>query len=215
MPRIQNTAPYPGFLAMALPENAPAKRLREAGHEGVAVGALTRAVRAGDMAAFAQFYDIYALRVYKHLLVLARGDEIAAREILQAVAIKLAQKMQAFEDERALHAWLHTVARHAFVDHCRARKRDAHLVSVEEILLKPDASANPAHALGESLRLAMADCTPEERELLQAAYVDKRPLAELAAQTGQTYKALESRLARLRAKVRAQLLSRLRHENRS
>ena len=67
----------------------------------------------------------------------------------------------------------------------------------------------------ELLREALAALQPEECELMHAAYVDKRPLRELAGESGQTYKAVESRLARLRLKLKEQLLRNLRHENES
>ena len=54
--------------------------------------------------------------------------------------------------------------------------------------------------------------SPDEQELLQAAYEDERPLQELADEAGQTYKALESRLGRLRQKLKTRLLSQLRNE---
>jgi RNA polymerase sigma factor (sigma-70 family) len=71
-------------------------------------------------------------------------------------------------------------------------------------------NADAEHRLAEILSEALAGLHPEERELLQAAYVDKRPLRELAEEAGQTYKALESRLGRLRQKLKEQLLGNLR-----
>jgi DNA-directed RNA polymerase specialized sigma24 family protein len=59
----------------------------------------------------------------------------------------------------------------------------------------------------------LAALPPEDRELLQAAYVDKRPLQDLADEAGQTYKAVESRLGRLRHRLKEQVLKDLRHEN--
>jgi RNA polymerase sigma factor (sigma-70 family) len=76
-----------------------------------------------------------------------------------------------------------------------------------------EGAAHAEHRLGSVLHETLADLPPAERELLQAAYVDQRPLRELAAETGQTYKAVESRLARLRQKLKAQVLQALRHED--
>jgi DNA-directed RNA polymerase specialized sigma24 family protein len=45
--------------------------------------------------------------------------------------------------------------------------------------------------------------------------VDERPLQGLADELGQTYKAVESRLARLRQKLKERVLENLRHENES
>src|SRR5437763_16571754 len=78
---------------------------------------VTAAIRRGDELAFSLFHDLYSLRLYKYLLVLAKGDEAAAREVLQAVVLKLARKMQTFEDESRLWAWMTRIARNAFIDH--------------------------------------------------------------------------------------------------
>ena len=175
--------------------------------------ALTRAVRRGDADAFSRFYDLYSFRLYKFLLVLARGDESEAREACQAAFIKLAKRCEVFGDERRLWAWLCVLAKNTFIDHCRARQRLNRFVSLEELPAEPDAHMSPEHRLGEIFREALAALPPEEHEFIQAAYLDRRPLRELAEEAGQTYKAVESRLARLRQKLKAQVLKDLRHEN--
>jgi RNA polymerase sigma-70 factor, ECF subfamily len=177
------------------------------------IQALTRAVRCGDAEAFAHLYDLYSLRLYKYLLVLARGDEQEAREVCQTVLIKLAKRCDVFSDERRLWAWLCVVARNTFLDYYRARKRRDHLVSLEALPAAPNGQSNPEYRLAEILGEVLAALPPDERELLQAAYVDRRPLQELADEAGQTYKALESRLGRLRQRLKGQLLRDLRHEN--
>ncbi len=176
------------------------------------LGALTRAVRAGDAGAFARFYDWYGFQVYKQLLVLAKGDENVAREVFQTVAIKLAKKMEVFEAERPLRAWLQNVTGNAFIDQCRVRKRVAKLVPLYDVVWVVGVEDGAGDRLRESLQRALADCAAEEREWLNAIYVDGKSVSEVAVQSGQSYKALESRLARLRQKVRKNLLSRLRHE---
>lgn len=179
------------------------------------IQALTRAVRRGDAEAFSRLYDLYSFRLYKLLLVLAHGDESEARELCQAVLIKLARRCAVFDDERRLWAWLCVLARNTYVDHWRARQRLNRFVPFEALPAEPQSDSAPEHRLGESLRSALETLPSDERELLQAAYVDQRPLQELAAAAGQTYKAVESRLGRLRQKLKAQLLRNLRHENES
>jgi RNA polymerase sigma factor (sigma-70 family) len=66
--------------------------------------------------------------------------------------------------------------------------------------------------LSHCLTQALEAFTPEETELLRAAYIDDRPLQELADESNQTYKAVESRLGRLRKKLRQALLHYLHHE---
>jgi RNA polymerase sigma-70 factor (ECF subfamily) len=175
--------------------------------------ALTRAVRRGDADAFSRFYDLYSFRLYKFLLVLARGDENEAREACQVVFIKLAKRCDVFGDERRFWAWLCVLAKNTFIDQCRSRRRLDRFVSLDELCAEPNGHVRPEHRLSEILHEALAALPPDERELIQAAYVDKRPLQELADKAGQTYKAVESRLGRLRQRLKEQLLKDLRHEN--
>jgi RNA polymerase sigma-70 factor (ECF subfamily) len=179
------------------------------------IRALTLAIRRGDAAAFARFYDLYSFRLYRLLLVLTRGDENAAREICQTAMTKLARRFEVFDDDQRLWAWLGALARNTFIDHYRAQRRRDCLVSLEEISSSIAGADHSAGPLSELLREALADLHPEERELMQAAYIDRRPLQELADASGLTYKAIESRLARLRQKLKEQLLRELRHENQS
>jgi len=179
------------------------------------IRSLTLAIRRGDAAAFARFYDLYSFRLYRFLLVLARGDENTAREVCQAAMTKLAKRFEVFDDERMLWAWLCALAKNAFIDHYRAQRRRDRFVSLEEMPASLAGAENSTCRLSETLGEALAALRPEERELMQAAYVDGRPLQELADASGLTYKAVESRLARLRQKLKEQLLTDLRHENQS
>ena len=174
---------------------------------------LTTAIRRGDEAAFCGFHDLYSLRLYKYLIVLAKGDESEAREVLQIVALKLAKKMQVFDDESRLWAWMSRLARNAFIDHRRSRKHDHNLISLDDLVTDLSDSTAIETRLSASLSRALESFTPEETELLRAAYIDEIPLQSLADESGQTYKALESRLGRLRKKLKLRLLNRLRHED--
>jgi len=217
-----NAAMALGPSALALP-NAGGKFLREQllKSQGNTVAdapdirELTAAIRRGDAAAFARFYDFYSFRIYKFLLVLTRGDENDAREICQAVFIKLAKRIKVVDDEGQLWAWLCALSKNTFIDHYRARQRQNRFVSLDDLPPEPLLDGAATRQLSEILRDTLEALPPEERELIQAAYVDERPLRELADASGDSYKAVESRLARLRQKLKEQLLKKLRHEHES
>jgi RNA polymerase sigma-70 factor (ECF subfamily) len=219
----ENSAnPIPGAAALSVPSAAACAPLKpplnSSGNiAGVAPGlrALTQSVRRGDADAFARFYDLYSFRLYRFLLVLARGDESTAREVCQAVMTKLARRFQVFDDDRQLWAWLCALAKNTFIDHYRAQRRRDRFVSLEELPASNAGEENSPGQLSEILREALAALPPDERELIQAAYIDKRPFQELADASGLTCKAVASRLARLRLKLKEQLLKNLRHENQS
>jgi RNA polymerase sigma-70 factor, ECF subfamily len=175
---------------------------------------LTAAIRAGSETAFERFHAIYAARLYRYALVLARGDEHEAREVAQTVWIKVAARCEVCANENALCAWLRCVTRNAFIDQCRARSaRERRIVSMDEDATEPATENNLNTALAAGLRTILDELPADERELLQAAYVDEQPLTAIAAAAGTTYKALESKLGRLRARLRARLLKLLHHES--
>jgi RNA polymerase sigma factor (sigma-70 family) len=204
-------SPFAGVAVLSTPMSKP----RDPPTAGLDIRALTRAVRRGDAEAFSRFYDLYSFRLYKLLFVLTRGDEDEAKEVCQAVLIKLTKRLKVFDDERQLWAWLATLAKNAFIDHCRAKQRRNRLVSLDTLPAAFEAEGVPEHRLAELLRESLSGLPLEERELIQAAYVDERPLQELADESGQTYKAVESRLGRLRHKLKERLLKNLRHEDES
>ena len=173
---------------------------------------MTDAIRGGNEEAFTKLHDLYSLRLYKYLLVLTKGDELEAREALQIVFVKLARKMEVFDEERRLWAWMCRLTRNVFLDRYRSRRRDARLVSLDQLPLESEARESET-ALSHSLKAALGLFAPEDAELLRAAYIDDRPLQELADEAGQSYKAMESRLGRLRRKLKEAVFENLRHEN--
>src|SRR5258706_11132233 len=120
--------------------------------EGCDIRALTLAVRGGDANAFSRFYDLYSFRIYRFVLVLARGDENAAREVCQASFIKVAKRLEVFDNERALWAWLCTLARNAFIDYHRAEQRRRRLIPIEELPPAVASEVDSTNQLSELLR---------------------------------------------------------------
>ncbi len=174
---------------------------------------LAAAIRRGEEAAFDRFYQLYGFRMYKYVFVLVSGHENEAREVLQSVLVKLARGVPDFEHEQQLWKWLCTLCKNAFLDHCRSLKRQQRHAALDEHIAETGEESDSLQQLSELLGEALTALTPEERELVQAAYVDRRALAELAAENRQSYKAMESRLARLRSRLKARLLTLLRHGN--
>lgn len=177
------------------------------------IGQLSRAIVAGDEAAFAQFYDLYSGRVWRFLLVLTSGQEDSSRELHQVVMIKVARKIRVFNTDQALWAWLAQVARNAFIDYIRRQnRRSEHALprSTLDSLHTPEAQAEKY--LSEWLDHALQCLNGDDRALVEAVYFENRAHSRVAAETGQTPKAVESRLARIRAKLRKYILTKLRHE---
>jgi RNA polymerase sigma-70 factor (ECF subfamily) len=71
----------------------------------------------------------------------------------------------------------------------------------------PDAEAR----MLESLQAELERLPSSDRTLIEAKYLQRRSTRELAEELGTTDKAVESRLARLREKLRSTVNSRLKH----
>src|SRR5262245_30851481 len=77
----------------------------------------------GDEAAYRVFYDAYYDRLRRYLLVVTAGDEDVTREVLQSALVRLVRNIKVFQDEVSFWGWLTVLARSAFIDQIRARKR--------------------------------------------------------------------------------------------
>ena len=213
MPFAEEHTGFPGFIRLPLAGISRPWEAESASHVKAAqFMQFTRAIGQGDEQAFNRFYDLYSLRLYKYLLVLAHGNENEAREALQTVVVKLARNFKVFDQEVRLWCWLCRIARNAYVDLCRARQRDQRFVPLDEFVTDLAESRLADHRLSSALQAALQLLTPEECELVRAAYVDQRPLQELTDASGHTYKAVESRLGRLRRKLKNNLLNQLARE---
>lgn len=180
------------------------------------IRSLSQAIVCGDEAAFDAFYELYSARLYRLLLVVTSGDEETAREVQQVVMIKAARKFKVFAGDAELWAWLSQVARNAFVDHIRKLARHSGQASLDAVT--PCLNFEESRAdeqLIEWLEQGLAELHPEDRELIELVYSQGRAQKDLAAESGKTVKSIESKLARLRQKLRKTVLQRIRHERKT
>ena len=206
---MSQTAATCTFL-VAAETNAPTVAVNA---EDASVAALTARLVAGDEAAWREFHDGYFDRLLRYLLTVCRGDEHAARESLQAALVKIVRHVRRFDRGEAWWGWLTVVARSCVIDGARRQSRYRALLERYAGIFSPP----PAVAVPEPLPGLLDECLDAlpaaERELLAAKYRDGQSTAALASESGCSEKAMESRLARLRRRVKTQLLRRLRDEN--
>ena len=177
---------------------------------------LTEAVAAGEEQAFSVFYDRYYDRLFRYLIVMTQGDEPRTRDLLQVTLIKVVRAIKPFEEECRLWQWLKTIARNTFLDSIRQASRTPNLIPLFEIdaeLRSMPNDGNDEWPLIEALDACLVDLPPFERDLVETCYFRNVSQQEAAAQRNTTAKAIESKLARLRQKLRVAILRRLRHEN--
>jgi RNA polymerase sigma-70 factor (ECF subfamily) len=173
---------------------------------------LAAAIGRGDEQAFRALYDRYHQRLFRLALVLGRGDESLAQDMVQTVFVTAAKKLRRADSEEHLWNWLARVARQNFAKTWRKQKRDPALANLEALADDWPASAEPDSFLEEVLEGALKLLDAEERQLIQIFYFDRLSQKEIAEQLGTTPKAVSSRLERAREKLRTLIKRALSHE---
>jgi len=180
------------------------------------VGVLTREMVQGDEAAYRIFYEAYARRLSRYLLVVTRGDEDAMREALQATLVRVVRHIKVFPDETRFWNWLTVLARTALAD--QRRKRNRYLAFLErftEHARAGAATANDSDADAQLLALlerSLESLLCDKRDLVERKYFGNQPVREIASALHTSEKAVESRLTRVRRKLKDELLTALKHE---
>jgi RNA polymerase sigma-70 factor (ECF subfamily) len=171
---------------------------------------------AGDETAYRMFCATYIDRLSRYLIVVAAGDEDAMREALQGTLKRVVRHLRVFVEEPVFWSWLTVLARSAYADERRKRRRYLSFLDRfarhAEIEREAQGTAESEH-LSELLAASIASLPEEERQLLDWKYAERRSVRKVAEQLGMTEKAVESRLSRIRLKLKAAIITQLKHES--
>jgi RNA polymerase sigma-70 factor, ECF subfamily len=173
--------------------------------------ALTARLARGDEAAFHEFHGLYFQRLLRYLLVVTRGQEDIAREALQLAFMRVARHVRKFESETAFWNWLAVLARNCAVDELRKRTRQQHLLATF-FQQRPADAVNDDLEFQKLVEQEIARLPEDERSLLERKYFAEETARSLAEELQITEKAMESRLLRIRRKLKALVLNRLKNE---
>ncbi len=206
---------FPKFRGAARPSVSES---HESGPDAL-VSELTAGLARGDEESWREFHRTYFDRLLRYLLVVVRGDEEAARDALQQTLLRVNRHVRRFESEAVFWSWLSVLARSAARDGARHQNRYTALLAsyAREWFCRVDPSTSSANhdadqQLNLWLRETLAELPAEERALILARYETRSSIPGMAVELGTTPKAVESRLARIRERLRLQLLKRIRNE---
>jgi RNA polymerase sigma-70 factor (ECF subfamily) len=174
--------------------------------------ALAAAIARGDEQAFCALYNRYHDRLLRLALVLSRGDESLAQDLVQTVFVTAAKKLRRVDSEEHLWNWLAQVARQASAKAWRKRERDPAMAHAETLTEDCPATVEPDSFLEEKLDAALKLLESDEQQLVRIFYFDRLSHKEIADQLGTTPKAVSSRLERVREKLRSLMKRALSHE---
>ena len=169
--------------------------------------------------AWRTFYDAYFDRLWRYLLVVAAGNEDAAREAMQAALVRVTRHIKVFQSKDVFWSWLTVLARSAFADETRKRRRYLSFLDrfTRYTSVEPS-SQNEDHAderLRTLLERKVAALPADEQKLVEQKYFARRAIREIAGELQTTEKAVESKLSRIRRKLKDAVLAELNHEPRT
>ena len=176
------------------------------------IESLTSRLAAGEETAYSEFHTRYFDRLYQFLLVVSRGREDEAQEALQQTFLRVVRYACVFHSEESFWCWLKTIARSVARDAGRKQQRYWGLLKKFALWAGPGAPnslVDPDNRLRAELDESLSELAPEDRRLLESKYIDGASVKELSSQTGLTEKAIDSRLVRLRRRLREELLKKL------
>lgn len=158
-----------------------------------------------DREAFGALFDHFAPRL-KGFIMRTGCSGAQAEEIVQDVMLTVWRKASMFDPHRAqVSAWIYQIARNRHIDIIRKESRPV----PEELAEDPDAEPDASQILAVEqeagkLKDALSLLRPEQREMIEKAYLGELTHQEISTQTGLPLGTIKSRI-RLG-------LERLRHE---
>ncbi|MDB6041229.1 MAG: polymerase sigma-70 factor, subfamily [Verrucomicrobiales bacterium] len=180
---------------------------------GTFTAELTGAMKRKDEEAYRQFFELYFERLLRYLIVCTHGDEDIAREALQLTLIRIVRHIKPVQSEEQLWSWLTVLAHSALVDEKRKRRRQNEILDriFRRELTEQAPSMETEASLIPALTYSLAELETEERQLIEAKYFNALSVRQLAIGTSE--KAIESRLGRIRRKLKLAILNRLKRED--
>ena len=164
---------------------------------------LTHGLSCCDERAWRAFHE----RFYPHLHNLARArgvNDCDAPEIIQGVYLRVLRHAKVIRDVESFKAWLACLVRCEVIDQARHRGR-RNWLNERFQQWQEERRDTGGHDAGEPLEEAMRRLGENDRELIRRHYLDGWSQQQLADQQRTSVKAVESKLARLRKRLRQNL----------
>lgn len=161
-----------------------------------------------DRAAFAMLFDHFGPRV-KTLMLKAGADHAQAEDLVQDVMMTVWRKVDLYAPERGtVSTWIYTIARNARIDRLRRSSSQPYEDLDDVDVASDDADAEAETLAGQQARRiaeALQELPPEQREIIQLAFIDDLPQSEIAAKLALPLGTVKSRMRLAYAKLRTML----------
>lgn len=148
-----------------------------------------------DRAAFVNLFDYFAPRIKGFIMRSGMGAS-QAEEVVQEVMLTVWRKAEQFDPARAqVSAWIYQIARNRHIDVIRKENRPI----PEELTLDPETEPDASQLIAieqesEKLKQALARLKPDQRKIIEQAYLGELTHQEISAQTGLPLGTIKSRI---------------------
>lgn len=164
---------------------------------------LTHGLTCCDEHAWRTFHDRYYPQL--HNLARARGvSDSDLPDIVQGVYLRVIRHAKVIRDEQSFKAWLACLVRCEVIDHSRRKGRRNWLNERFQQWQETRRETGGRDA-GEELEDALQSLDTNDRTLIHRHYIDGWSQQKLAEERRISVKAVESKLARLRKRLRQML----------
>ena len=150
----------------------------------------------GTEAAFETLVRRYQVRLFRLILGLI-GDAPLAEELCQQAFVKAALRLEQLREPAAFYGWLLRIGRAATMDELRKRKRRESLP-----VDTTSEGVDPNHETKLAVRRVLEAMTPDDRDILLLADLERMTMREIAATLGINESAAKMRLKRARERFR-------------
>lgn len=147
---------------------------------------LARAAAGGDENAWRRIYDETCQPLF-NFLCYQTGDRDVARDLLQETYVTALDRLDGYQGQGALLAWLRTVALRKCLDWRRRvalRWRKLAAYARESSPVSDSGAQEALPGLGDAFEAALARLSPRQRAALLLRELEDRPFAEIAAALG-------------------------------
>jgi RNA polymerase sigma-70 factor, ECF subfamily len=191
---------------------------------GVGLDSEIAQLRRGDLDALSSLLARYQNRLYRYLLRMVR-QPAEAEDLFQQTWLRVAEKIQSYDQRRNFEAWLFTLARNLAIDHLRRLRPESldeplgDSASGETAVTRLVSQDTPAfdrvlaRERGSRLADAMETLPMIQREVLTLRFEEEMKLEEIAEILGTPLSTVKTRLRRALEKLREGLETKFPGEN--
>lgn len=173
--------------------------------QNLSIEQISKGILSGDEFAFNLFYQNYFPRFYKYTFVLTKGNQALIDDTLQDAMIKIIRNIKVFKDEAYFWHWCVKIIKGCLIDILRKEKKHNVIQMPENYMAALDKENEFMFDINSELKKAIELLEPEEIKIIKDKYEENKTVEEIGLEFQLTPKAIDSKLFRIKAKLRQNL----------